>query len=696
MQQVHALPTIRLRFFRSLIITSLLVTTVAVLGIAIADAFFLRQLTIHNLKHYAKALSSVAQTNIEDPAELERHLNDFSHQPGLAMTCIYNASNQLTASWRSPRTTRNCPNLASAEGVEATAFDVKIIKQIGSESQFRGMVYLEGHLSEFRHLLSRMLGTLVVLMLVAGLICLAISHRAAKHISEPLQDLYTQVECLLRHERTECKLPTATQTMETAMLFGAITELRASLQSSMVPSSDMENLHQWYRGVIFGLIAMLRRRLPENSPILPAVADYALLLRLESGATMPKPAIFSLSQVCDRAFASAKRIQTPAPEVYPALSIKAGTPDFWMGHEELVESLLRNLLIISFAQSQRGSVRLRLEDSNDPVTQQKIISFSLSDTSAAGSAGVFQATLNRYADTLNATSKPLDISWALAARLPTVLGGSLTSQARQEGHLLLGHIRINHVLRKEEISQASNEPVSSSMPLVMLVEDDRMNLVMQRKLFEQANCCVFAVRSATEALEWIKLLPFSGVILDTILPDMNGPQLAERIQTLIHGNEIPAMPIWSLSASDSSEDREEWQRTGVAILLLKPLTLEVLMPLVKSLKASDNTFFLKYDIAPQEFSLRIMEQLPQLISEVGRQIQTLCAHLARHAPTHDSAEAAHALKSAALTLGYGRLAACMDALEHGLRNNNHLLDAENVAVIQRALSQNMFTPGTSL
>lgn len=166
---------------------------------------------------------------------------------------------------------------------------------------------------------------------------------------------------------------------------------------------------------------------------------------------------------------------------------------------------------------------------------------------------------------------------------------------------------------------------------------------------------------------------------------MQGPELAKKLFAMMHGDSMIDVPIWALTASDTTEDREAWKKAGVTTILLKPLRRETLVPLIRPLQPSDPRFYIRHDVDEHAFPVHILEKLPDLTREMARQINTLTQALSRQATQKETSEAAHAVKSAALTLGYTRLAACMDAFEHALRNGAQISEREDIAEIEHLL-----------
>jgi CheY-like chemotaxis protein len=74
--------------------------------------------------------------------------------------------------------------------------------------------------------------------------------------------------------------------------------------------------------------------------------------------------------------------------------------------------------------------------------------------------------------------------------------------------------------------------VTDTLPTVLFVEDDAHQRMLLRAVLEHFGFHVMAAKSALDALEIAKWLPFEVALLDYELPDMTGAQLAQEIRAV--------------------------------------------------------------------------------------------------------------------------------------------------------------------
>jgi len=103
---------------------------------------------------------------------------------------------------------------------------------------------------------------------------------------------------------------------------------------------------------------------------------------------------------------------------------------------------------------------------------------------------------------------------------------------------------------------------------VLIVDDDSISLEIAQQILLDAGLHVTAVTSGERAIEECKETEFDAILLDCMLPNMSGFDVAEH---LIH-NLSSQTPIIALSADGTKENKARAMRVGMCAHLLKPAT----------------------------------------------------------------------------------------------------------------------------
>jgi two-component system response regulator TctD len=113
---------------------------------------------------------------------------------------------------------------------------------------------------------------------------------------------------------------------------------------------------------------------------------------------------------------------------------------------------------------------------------------------------------------------------------------------------------------------------------LLIVEDDAALARGILKVFRNEGLAVDHVSSGQEALDIVKLEPYSAMILDLGLPDMDGLSVLKQIRQA-----HITVPILILTARDATSDRVNGLDRGADDYLSKPFAIEELEARVRAL-----------------------------------------------------------------------------------------------------------------
>ena len=111
------------------------------------------------------------------------------------------------------------------------------------------------------------------------------------------------------------------------------------------------------------------------------------------------------------------------------------------------------------------------------------------------------------------------------------------------------------------------------MPKILVVEDNEMNRDMLGRRLQRQGYRVTMAVDGRQALEFIKQEPFDLVLLDKMLPVMNGYEVLEHLkadQSLSH------IPVIITTALDESDGKAKCMELGAEDYLTKPFNPVIL------------------------------------------------------------------------------------------------------------------------
>ena len=136
-----------------------------------------------------------------------------------------------------------------------------------------------------------------------------------------------------------------------------------------------------------------------------------------------------------------------------------------------------------------------------------------------------------------------------------------------------------------------------------MVDDNEMNLVVVKKLLSETKIQIDTALSAAECLKLTQILHYDCILMDHLMPEMDGIQCFHEIQTQA-GGLCKDVPVIALTANAGSDNQLLYRKEGFAGYLAKPVSGTLLEAAVLS-------------ILPKEL-VNLNEEAEQ--SEVGKDI----------------------------------------------------------------------------
>lgn len=112
---------------------------------------------------------------------------------------------------------------------------------------------------------------------------------------------------------------------------------------------------------------------------------------------------------------------------------------------------------------------------------------------------------------------------------------------------------------------------------ILIVDDDEMVLMALEELLKPEGYEIHAVSRGTEALKKLDENGFDLLMLDVIMPEMDGFSLCKRIREKEGYGETP---IVFLTAKSRDEDRVQGLEAGANLFLSKPISPDKLLAIV--------------------------------------------------------------------------------------------------------------------
>jgi len=326
--------------------------------------------------------------------------------------------------------------------------------------------------------------------------------------------------------------------------------------------------------------------------LLTIINDILDFSKLEAGKLELEEEDFNLLAAAESVVSL---LSSPANDkgLHLTLEVGQGVPGWVRGDAVRLRQVLVNLVGNAIKFTERGGVdliisrtragrlRFAVRDTGigiDPSSKARLLEpFTQADTSTTrrfGGRGLGLAICHQLVQlmggSLDFTGSPGEgTTFRFELELPAAAPGAAPRSApgREQGDA-----RGNRTTASRGSSQPA--PAEREHACILLVDDTEINRVVGRGLLESLGYEVETVSSGAEALDVLRDGKYTAVLMDCLMPEMDGYEATRRIRAL-DGPERD-IPIVALTAAAMAGDRERCLAAGMDDYVSKPLDLDLL------------------------------------------------------------------------------------------------------------------------
>ncbi|NJD39314.1 MAG: response regulator [Geobacter sp.] len=122
------------------------------------------------------------------------------------------------------------------------------------------------------------------------------------------------------------------------------------------------------------------------------------------------------------------------------------------------------------------------------------------------------------------------------------------------------------------------QPAAEKIPHILVVDDSPLNLNTVCLLLERIGCRASGAASGEQALQLLREQPVDLVLMDCMMPDMDGYEATRRIR---NGDSTSAIPVVALSARIDPACRALCREVGMDDFIEKPINRQRLVAVLK-------------------------------------------------------------------------------------------------------------------
>ena len=318
------------------------------------------------------------------------------------------------------------------------------------------------------------------------------------------------------------------------------------------------------------------------------VLDFS---KIESGKFILRPEEFSLRKLLASIDAViGDMIRSKGLRFETDLS---GLPDTLIGDVTCLRQCLLNLLSNAVKFTDHGLVSLSVHAENGDSGVGLLVRFQVVDTGCGLPEEALGRVFEAFEQADNSNTRRYGgtgLGLAIVREMAVLMGGGAGAESVPgKGSVFWFTARLGVASE-----QCVESPENIASPLaalcgefagsrVLLVEDEPVNREIALQFLKQAGLAVEIAQDGVEAVEMASKHPYALILMDMLMPRMDGIQAAREIRALCGAG----TPIVALTANAFSEDRERCLAAGMNDFVAKPLDMHAFyLLLLKNLKAA--------------------------------------------------------------------------------------------------------------
>ncbi|WP_417939722.1 ATP-binding protein [Flavobacterium sp. RS13.1] len=257
------------------------------------------------------------------------------------------------------------------------------------------------------------------------------------------------------------------------------------------------------------------------------------------------------------------------------LEIDDAIPDNLIGDTTKLSQIILNLInnALKFTQNGKVSVIAKLDGlENEKAT----VYFEITDTGIGIPKDKHKKVFESFSQgsvEVNRKYGGTGLGLTIVKKLIHLLGGKIHLES-EEGKGSTFNFKLNFDISKnpsekiQEIKNYNDDQLKNK--LILLVEDNKINQMITRKMLENKSICCEILDNGEEAIELLKTKSFDLVLMDVHLPGINGTTTTQLIREF-----DKTTPIIALTAISLNENREQLLSFGMNDVITKPFVPDI-------------------------------------------------------------------------------------------------------------------------
>lgn len=310
--------------------------------------------------------------------------------------------------------------------------------------------------------------------------------------------------------------------------------------------------------------------------LLEIVNNILDITRIEEGKNTIKNSPYNLADVVAE-LTNIVNVSLGEKPIKYTVNTVGNIPSLLMGDEVKIYQILMNLLSNAVKYTQKGSIKLEIE--SRIFGNKANLTFKVIDTGIGIKKADYDKIFQKF-ERLDQEQKNIQgtgLGLVITKKLLDMMGGKISFESvYQRGTTFIVELE-QEIVDKAKITDFTehkakkktvDEHFDGSDYEVLLVDDNLLNLKVAEKLLKPYKFKITSVKSGLECLNYTKNKKYDLILLDHMMPEMDGIQTLYNLKKRASGFNTPVVV---LTANAIEGSKEMYLREGFCDYLSKPI-----------------------------------------------------------------------------------------------------------------------------
>lgn len=331
-------------------------------------------------------------------------------------------------------------------------------------------------------------------------------------------------------------------------------------------SSNIEEIHEFSKNIDSA-----------GKSLLVVINDILDFSKIEAGKMILYPQPYSFEELVNLSRASVE-ILCKQKNLEFKCETDDSIPKGLFGDSIRLRQCVTNILSNAVKYTDAGYVLLQFKNLGMNAAEKKVkMAISVTDTGRGISDAQKKELFTRFTRLDENTNRSIEgtgLGLALTSSLLDLMNGEITVESEVGKGSTFTIIIEQDISSEEEVNKKVNPLLTKEQEQsikgmkVLVVDDSATNLTLMKRVLQKFEVDCTLCASGLETLERIKNEKFDVILLDHMMPDMDGVETFKRMKAMEHLN--METPVIMLTANAMSGAYEEYMQIGFNGYLSKP------------------------------------------------------------------------------------------------------------------------------